>query len=160
MGDGVNVNTDALSNKRLELRIIDGGPVGENTHRSTIVNLFQAVEYRLEMGRILCRVAHVVDRQDDDGLYALLADPHRVDHAFTPRTVQPAALAASLSAPPRGSRLAAAAPPSHVRRLLETSLHVAARRLAAASNNSNLRVHLIFAHFSMFSTLPKLERRH
>tara|TARA_B100000780_G_C20806968_1_gene320562 strand:- start:31 stop:390 length:360 start_codon:yes stop_codon:yes gene_type:complete len=70
---------------------------------------------------------------------------------ITPRTVQPAALAASLSAPPRGSRLAAAAPPSHVRRLLETSLHVAARRLAAAATiqSSCRSFRALFAFFQV-----------
>ena len=75
MRERVAFQREPFREPRLELRVCRVDLVGHDADRRPAVDLFEPVQDRAEERLVLGRVAHVVDRQHDDGFDPRLADP-------------------------------------------------------------------------------------
>ena len=80
MVERVDLDAQPFLEPGLQLRVVRVDPAGHDADRGAAVDLLQPVEDRPQVRLVLGSwSAHVVDRQDDDRLDALLADPLRRD---------------------------------------------------------------------------------
>ena len=77
VGQRVDLEREALLQPPLEPRVLGVDLVGHDADRRAAVDRLEPVQDRPEICLVHGRVAHVVDREHDDGLDARLADPLR-----------------------------------------------------------------------------------
>ncbi len=77
MVDGVDFDAEPFVNPGPQLWVIRLHATRHDADGSTAIDLLQALKDRTQITFVLCRVAHVVDRQDHDGFNTVFTDPLR-----------------------------------------------------------------------------------
>lgn len=75
MADGVDVNVEPFVEPSLEMALVGLDEAGKNADGRAAIYLLESIDNRAEVCLVLLMIAHIIDTQYRDRVYARLTNP-------------------------------------------------------------------------------------